>query len=69
MKQVTKEEFYEPINRDRLNLHPRIINDKWPYTSVFMWVGIPHREPYGKVVGRAVGDMEVKDYFVSEDYL
>jgi len=66
MRRVTREEFYEPINRDRLNLHPRIMNDKFPYTSVFMWPSSPHREPYGKIVGRIESGLEVKDYFVTE---
>lgn len=66
MMKVTKEEFYGPIFRNRLNVHPRIVNDKWPYTSIFMWLSNPNREPYGKIVGRREGAFEVKDYFVTE---
>lgn len=65
MKKVTKDEFYGPIFRDRLNVHPRIVNDQYPYTSVFMWPANPHRDPYGKIVGRIEGGLEFKDYYVA----
>jgi len=58
VRTVSKEEFYEPIFRDRLNVHPRIVTDKWPYTSVFIWPSQPHKEAYGKVVGLANGGSE-----------
>lgn len=67
MRQVTKEEFYGPIFRDRLNVHPRIVTNKYPYTSDFIWLSAPHRAPYGRVVGRMEKGSEFKDYFIFGD--
>ena len=66
MRQVSKEEFYGPIYEGRLNLHPSIVNDKFPYTSVFKWLVAPWREPYGKIVDRVEGGSVVRDYFVAD---
>ena len=45
MREVTQKEFYDVIGP--LNVHPHIINDKWPYTSDFL-------TPSGQFRGRVV---------------
>lgn len=64
MRQVTKEEFYGPIYRDRLNVHPRIVTGRYPYTTDFIWLSNPHRVPYGRIVGRIECGTVVKDYYL-----
>lgn len=65
MREVSREEFFEPIMRDRLDLHPRIINDSYPYTSEYCWRTNPNKQPYGRVVGSIDGGIEVKHYFIN----
>ena len=65
MREVTKDEFYRRIYDDGLDLHPTIVSNAYPYTSVFRWRKNPHAEPYGKVVGTIERGVEVNTYFVS----
>lgn len=63
MRRVTKEEFYGEIYRRNLNVHPSIVNGKWPYTSVFRFLNNPHNASFGKVVEQADGS---KEYYRNE---
>ena len=65
MTLVTKDEFYGEIYRRNLNVHPTIINGKWPYTSVFRYLNSPHASPFGKAVELANG---TKEYYLNEDF-
>lgn len=65
MRQVSKEEFYGPIWKDRLNVHPSIVNDRYPYTSEWRYLNDPMRRIYGRVVGRMEGGLSVKDYYLT----
>lgn len=65
MRSVSKDEFYGPIYAKGLNVHPSIVNGKWPYTSVFRFLNNPHAVPYGKVVGLPDGS---KEYYLSDGY-
>ena len=44
--EVSKDKFYRGIGRQ--NVHPTIVNDRWPYTSEF-------KTPSGEVRGRIEG--------------
>jgi len=50
-RQVSKNEFYARMNP--LNVHPRIVEDHWPYTST--WELQPSRLVIGKSVGQQDG--------------
>lgn len=45
-REVTKDEFYANIGPK--NVHPRIVTDTWPYTSVFV---CRHGDVHGKKIG------------------
>lgn len=66
MRLVTKDEFYGPIYARNLNVHPSIVNDRPPYTSVFRYLNNPHAPPFGKVVGLPDGTNE---YYLNEEQL
>ncbi len=63
MQQVTRDEFFKTLTDQKLDVIPRIVTDKYPYTS--LWEFRSNRAPYGKTVGRIEGGREVTDYFVA----
>jgi hypothetical protein len=58
MRPVSRNEFYERCGP--LNVHPSIITDKWPYTSIWK---LPNRDVFGKSVGKPDGTSE---YFIND---
>ncbi len=50
MRIVTKDEFFAPIYRDKLDVHPRIINSRFPYTSMWEFHRLHGQPLYGKTV-------------------
>ncbi|KFB11066.1 hypothetical protein [Nitratireductor basaltis] len=63
MKQVTRDEFFKQINEQKLDVLPRIVTDKYPYTSNWEFRG--SRALYGKTVGRTEAGCTVTDYFLA----
>jgi len=61
MRKVTKEVFFATVGP--LNVHPRIINESYPYTSD--WMVNNGRDS----VGRTVGVYETPGVVVNEYYL
>lgn len=61
MRQVTKEEFFARVGG--LDVHPRIINSEFPYTSLWEFPRQPGKAPIGKSVGRKDGGT---DYFLAD---
>jgi hypothetical protein len=57
-KQVSKEQFFSTVGK--LDVHPTIINSKYPYTSDW-------KLRDGKVVGRSVGQENVG--WLADNYL
>lgn len=60
LKPVSKDEFYKRMNP--LNVSPRIINDRYPYTSDWHLQSGTGREVIGRSVGRVEGGW---DYFLA----
>jgi hypothetical protein len=67
MRKVTREEFLAPIFDKRLDVQPRIVNDRYPYTAIWEFHRQAGRPAYGKTVDRIESESGVKitDYFVS----
>ena len=62
-RKVSKDEFYRMIGpRD---VQPRITNDKYPYTSVWIDHATSSRPVIGKTVGRIEGGKLLTDYFLA----
>lgn len=53
MREVSREEFYKRIGP--LDVHPRIVNDRWPYVSMWEMHHQAGRPCVGKSVGRTDG--------------
>ena len=51
MREVTKDEFFARLNAERRDVHPRIMNDRWPYQVEWEF----HREPGRPLFGRSFG--------------
>lgn len=62
LRKVTKDEFFKAINADKLDVHPTIITDKYPYTSEWRFPRNPGRQVYGRTVGQPNGGNE---YFLA----
>ena len=61
MKQVSKADFFGPIFANRLDVHPRITNDRWPYRTDWQF----HRKPGAPLYGKAIGKTDgTNDYFL-----
>lgn len=60
-REVTKDEFYRVIGSQ--NVSASIVNDRWPYTSLFM---TPDRQVRGKSVGYLPegSALEAKRYYL-----
>lgn len=63
MRRAGKEEFYEPIYRDRLNVHPTIITG-FPYTSDWKYQGTLTGKTYGRTVDILIGGMIQTEYYL-----
>lgn len=59
MREVTKEQFYEPIYDKRLNVHPHIQPGPFPYKTIWKYQGTLE----GKIYGRSDGTK----YFLQDD--
>jgi hypothetical protein len=66
MKEVSREEFFKPIYQHKLDVHPRITNDRHPYTSEWSFHNLTTRPVYGKTVDRVEGGVCKTSYFLSE---
>jgi hypothetical protein len=64
MKPVSKTEFYKRIYDGKLDVQPHIVNDKWPYASLWTFHNKPGRPIFGKSVGRDERGRHFTDYFL-----
>lgn len=65
MRQVSQTEFFNALRAEKRDVHPRIANSTYPYTSSWEFQREPYRAPFGKSVGRIEGGLEVQDYFLA----
>lgn len=63
--QVSHDKFFERINSQKLDVQPRIVNDRYPYTASWDFHRLPGRPVYGKTVDRVEGGRTVTDYFLN----
>jgi hypothetical protein len=61
MIQTTKERFFATVGK--MNVHPRIINSKYPYTSDWM---TPSGSLEGRTVDTVLNGKQETAYFVEE---
>ena len=64
LRPVTKEQFFAPIFRDQLEVHPSIVT-RFPFTSEWRFhrqLGVPL---YGKTVDRVEGGVTVTVYLLA----
>lgn len=68
MRQVTKKEFYEVLFKDKLNIISKIINDDYPYVTVFEYA--QSRIEFGRIVPKnpLVYKFEDDIYMIDDDY-
>lgn len=67
MRQVTRVEFFNDIIARKLDVHPTITNDRFPYASAWIFPRQPGRPVYGKSVDRLERGALVTDYYLNRE--
>lgn len=61
--EVSKEEFFDAINKGKLDVHPTIVSS-FPYTSLWKFQRTMSRAVFGKTVDSVDGGTIKTSYFI-----
>lgn len=66
MRPVSRDEFFARLYAEKQDIHPRITNDRYPYSSDWNYQRRPGAPPFGRTIGRVEHGITVKSYFLAD---